>query len=224
MFVRVIWLPVCLSVLLSACVVATRALPQFSEPLSEATRQLIDRNAEFQKDIVKVSDSVYTAVGYAVSPVSMIVGSNGVVIVDTGVDAVSGQAIREDFRQISDKPVVAIVFTHGHGDHTGGVAAFLDSPDVQIWARDGFGDEQRFLNDAGFTIQASRGAMQAGFLLSEDERINNGVAQAYWPDRGGAVFGAGHDAKPNQFVESGREMLSPGRNRSGIGRGQWRNQ
>ena len=142
------------------------------------------------------------------SPVSMIVGTDGVIIVDTGVDAVSGQAIRDDFRRIADKPVVAIVLTHGHGDHTGGASAFLDTPDVQIWARAGFGHEQRFMDEAGITYQKKRGARQAGFLLTADERINNGVAQAYWPDRGGAVFGTSHHFEPNRFVDSGRKKLT----------------
>lgn len=52
---------------------------------SDATRLLKQRTAEFDKDIIKVSESVYTAVGYGVSPVSMIVGTTGVVIVDTGI-------------------------------------------------------------------------------------------------------------------------------------------
>ena len=70
---------------------------------TEASRELKRRNAEFEKDIIKVSDSVYVAVGYAVSPVSMIVGQDGLVIIDTGIDTVSGAEIREDFRKITEK-------------------------------------------------------------------------------------------------------------------------
>ena len=82
---------------------------------SEATRLLTSRNEEFTKEIIKVSDNVYTAVGYAVSPVSMIIGPEGIVIVDTGLDIASGKEIRADFRRIVDKPVKAIVsvsYTH----------------------------------------------------------------------------------------------------------------
>ena len=105
---------------------------------TEATREELKlRNAEFEKDIIKVSDSVYVAVGYAVSAVSMIVGEDGLVIIDTGIDTVSGAEIREDFRKISEKPVVGVVITHGHPDHLGGLAAFVDSGDVQVWARGG---------------------------------------------------------------------------------------
>jgi len=174
----------------------------------DASSQLTKRNAEFEKEIIRVSDSVYTAVGYAVSPVSMIVGTDGVIIVDTGVDAVSGKAIREDFRHIVDKPVKAIIFSHGHGDHIGGASAFLDTPDVQIWARENFGHEQRFLEDAGINIQRRRGAMQAGFLLSPEERINNGVAKAYWPNQGDAVFKAGHKVEPTHQFNNGRKKLT----------------
>ena len=175
---------------------------------SDATRQLKSRNAEFDRDIIRVSDSVYTAVGYGVSPVSMIVGSQGIVIVDTGIDVASSSGIREDFRRLVDKPVKAIIFTHGHGDHTLGAAAFVDTPDVQIWARNGYGHEQRTLEQAGIMIQKRRGVRQAGFALSPAQRINNGIAQAYWPKRKGGVFAGDHRITPTRLVEGQREDLS----------------
>ncbi|MDB4279238.1 alkyl/aryl-sulfatase [Paraglaciecola sp.] len=166
------------------------------------------RSAEFDKDIIKVSESVYTAVGYGVSPVSMIVGNTGIVIVDTGISVESGTQIRADFRAIVDKPVVAIIFTHGHPDHVRGAAAFMDSPDVEVWAREGFDHEHHALEKAGINIQKRRGGMQAGFLLSEEQRINNGIAKAYWPKRKGAIFGADDNVKPTHFLRSDRETLS----------------
>lgn len=175
---------------------------------TEATQLLKQRNAEFRQKIIRVSESVYTAVGYAVSPVSMIVGESGLVIVDTGVDLESSKQIREDFRAISDKPVKAIVFTHGHGDHTHGASAFMDSPDVQVWARKGFGHEQRTLEEAGIYIQKRRGARQAGFSLSPEQRINNGVAKAFWPKRKGGVFAADHHVAPTHLFAGARQPLS----------------
>ena len=189
-----------------AMVIATGSATCVAE--SDATRLLTSRSAEFDKDIIRVSDSVYTAVGYAVSPVSMIVGTNGIVIVDTGVDLESAREIRADFLLIANKPVEAIVFTHGHGDHTHGASAFLDSPDVQIWAREGFGHEQHSLEQAGILIQKRRGARQAGFALSPEQRINNGVAKAYWPNRQGGVFAADHNIAPTHLLDSERQKLS----------------
>ena len=175
---------------------------------SEATRLLTSRNEEFTKEIIKVSDNVYTAVGYAVSPVSMIIGPEGIVIVDTGLDIASGKEIRADFRRIVDKPVKAIVFTHGHPDHTHGAFAFMDTPDVQVWARQGFGHEQHTLEQAGILIQKRRGASQAGFTLSPEQRINNGVAKAFWPNRKGGVFAAGHNIAPTHLFDTERKKLT----------------
>ncbi|NIB38533.1 alkyl/aryl-sulfatase [Pseudomaricurvus alkylphenolicus] len=175
---------------------------------SEQTRLLKQRNAEFNKEIIRVSDRVYTAVGYGVSPVSMIVGAKGLIIVDTGISVESAKAIRADFRKIVDKPVKAIVFTHGHPDHIKGGAAFMDTPDVQVWARTDFGHEQHSLAEAGISIQKRRGAMQAGFLLSAEQRINNGIAKAYWPKRKGGVFAVDKSIAPSHIFDTDRQTIT----------------
>jgi len=51
---------------------------------TEATRRLRALEESFQPAIVRVSESVYTAVGYGRSAFSMIVGSDGVVMIEAG--------------------------------------------------------------------------------------------------------------------------------------------
>lgn len=196
------------SLLISAIMAAFLAVGNVMAMDSDSTRLLISRNAEFNKEILRVSENVYTAVGYAVSPVSMIVGPQGIVIVDAGLDLASSREIRADFRRIVDKPVKAIIFTHGHPDHTHGASAFMDSVDVQVWARDGFPHEQHTLESAGIKIQKTRGKKQAGFVLSPEQRINNGIAKAFWPKRKGGIFGADHKIEPTHLFNSDRQKLN----------------
>lgn len=124
---------------------------------------LTSRNVEFQKEIIQVAPNVYTAVGCGVSTTSMIIGENGLVIIDTQIDPPAANAVLAEFRKITDVPVKGIILTHGHGDHTGGVQVFAAAgEDVQIWARQGFNQESRDLAEAGLTIQKQRGARQGG--------------------------------------------------------------
>lgn len=174
---------------------------------SEATRLLQARSAEFKQEVLTVTDGVYTAVGFSVQPVTMIEGDNGLIIVDAGMDTASATQVLAAFRKISAKPIKALIFTHGHGDHTGGGRVFLENDGVQVWARQGFGEESHKLSSSGLTINNKRGARQAGFLLPPEQRINNGIAQAYWPKRGGAAF---HTAKikPTHWVTEPRQRVT----------------
>jgi len=188
-------------------VVVALSTPNLWGQDSEATRLLKARSAEFEREVIKVTEGVYTAVGYSVQPVSMIVGNDGVIIVDTGMDTVSAEQVLADFRKITDKPVKAIVLTHSHGDHTGGVPVFAGQGTPPIWARSNFGSESGPLHAAGLTFQNVRGARQGGFKLPPEKRINNGVARAYWPQRGGEVFSSGEKIGPTHTFSGRRQSL-----------------
>lgn len=172
-----------------------------------ATQRLTEQSRHFEEQLVQVADDVFTAVGFSVSNVSMIVGNDGVVIIDTGMMIGDAQRIAAEFRKHSDKPVKAIIFTHSHGDHTGGTAAFLGDERPQIWAHENFGSEARPLVAGGVDFQKVRGARQAGFLLPPGDRINNGVAPVRYPERGASAFASGDETKPTHFLKGERQRI-----------------
>jgi len=87
--------------------------------------------AIFAQKIYKVGDNVYSAVGWSICNTIMVVGSQGVVIVDTGADVQSAREVAAEFRKITDKPVVAVIYTCFHSDHINGVKAFVSAKDVR---------------------------------------------------------------------------------------------
>ena len=67
--------------------------------------------------IEKVTDNVYMIPG-AGGNSGVMVAANGVVLVDTKL-ANNGQAILDQIKTVTDKPVTMIINTHTHGDHNG---------------------------------------------------------------------------------------------------------
>lgn len=175
---------------------------------NDATEKLTKQGEQFQEQIIEVAANVHVAVGYSVSNVSMIIGEDGVVIVDTGMMGEAASRIAKEFRKITDKPVKAIIYTHSHGDHTGGAPAFLGDDRPQIWAHINFGSEARPWKAGGLTYQNVRGARQAGFKLPPEQRINNGVAPARYPKRGGEVFSSREGTNPTHFLEGERKTIN----------------
>jgi uncharacterized sulfatase len=196
---------------------ATSAATLLALPLqaqeSAATRQLEELNPSLQRDVVRVSERVYTAVGYSPANISMIIGDDGVIFVDTGMAPSHAAAALAEFRKITDLPTVAIIYTHGHGDHTGGGMILADGGTPQVWARDNFGAEGAAFDSTGLTIQNRRGARQGGFRLPSEQRINNGVAAVFYPPRGddGSVFAGNQQLAPtHRFSEARRSLTIAG--------------
>ena len=68
--------------------------------------------------IEKIKDNLYEITGPGAGNTAAFVTGNGVVLVDTKLPG-SGQAILDKIKTVTDKPVVEIINTHSHPDHTG---------------------------------------------------------------------------------------------------------
>jgi alkyl sulfatase BDS1-like metallo-beta-lactamase superfamily hydrolase len=93
--------------------------------------ELRAHGAIFERKIHEVGDNVYSAVGWSGCNTIMVVGNDGVIIVDTGDGVQWAREVAAEFRTITDKPVRAIIYTCFHIDHMFGVKAFATADDVR---------------------------------------------------------------------------------------------
>jgi glyoxylase-like metal-dependent hydrolase (beta-lactamase superfamily II)/SAM-dependent methyltransferase len=84
--------------------------------------------------LVKVSDRIYASLDYAISNVLYVVTGSSVVVVDTAESTDSAQAAFAEFRKVCPLPISHIIYTHFHGDHTGGATVFHE-PGTQVIAQ-----------------------------------------------------------------------------------------
>jgi glyoxylase-like metal-dependent hydrolase (beta-lactamase superfamily II) len=80
-------------------------------------------------DVEKVTDDVYMLTGVG-GNVAVLVTDEGVVVVDTMTFVRQGAAILARIRSLTDQPVVAVLNTHYHLDHTHGNPAFAPGSKV----------------------------------------------------------------------------------------------
>src|SRR5438552_8344865 len=78
--------------------------------------------------IQKITDRLYMIPGGG-GNTAVFLTANGAVIVDTKL-ANNGQAILDQVKTVSSKPVTLIINTHTHGDHTGSNVFFPATVDV----------------------------------------------------------------------------------------------
>ena len=154
-----------------------------------ASQMLNKQSRQFEQQVVQVTDNVFTAVGFHGANTSMIVGDQGVIIVDTLMGPTSAANAFAALRRYSGKPVKAIIYTHSHGDHTGGANVFAGDDGPAIYAMEGFGSATG-VGEALRPIMTSRGARQFGRRLPAHQATNRGVAAAVTidHDRGGGFL------------------------------------
>ncbi len=102
-------------------------------------------NAEF--GLFKVVDGIYQLRGFDLANITLIEGKTGWIVVDT-LTCRESAAFALDFarKHLGDRPVSAIIITHSHVDHFGGVLGILAAQDgvagtVPIIAPEGFMEE-----------------------------------------------------------------------------------
>ena len=81
--------------------------------------------------LYKVVDGLYQARNNDIANLTIVEGDSGLVIIDCMAGVESAKQGLDLFREhVSDKPVVAVIYTHTHIDHYGGVKGVVDAADV----------------------------------------------------------------------------------------------
>lgn len=153
---------------------------------------LVAQNAQFEKKLHRLTDTVFTAVGFAASNVHLLVGDAGVVVIDTTETTQAAENILAEFRKHCDLPVTTIIYTHSHRDHISGASVFAEGRNVEVIAADDFEsdlvgvDEGRPAPNKALMARTKR---HFGISLPGDERISVGVGPGDRPMKGmGAGF------------------------------------
>lgn len=109
--------------------------PDTANPSLWRQGQLCSKQGLFQ-----VADGIYQVRDLDLSNISFIEGDAGVVVIDPLISTECAAAALSLYReQRGDRPVTAVIYTHSHGDHFGGVRGVVpDGADIPIIAPAGF--------------------------------------------------------------------------------------
>lgn len=155
--------------------------------------------------LYKVTDGVYQLRGFDISNMSLIEGQTGWIIVDpltTKETAAAAIALARE--HLGDKPVAAIIFTHSHIDHFGGVLSVLGAAEsTEIIAPVGFMEEATSENVIAGTTMSRRSMYMYGSQLERSPRghVDSGLGK-------GPALGSPGIAAPTRTITTTGETLT----------------
>lgn len=130
--------------------------------------------------LFKVTDRMYQVRGQDISNITFIEGKTGLIVIDPLVTAGAAKASLDLYYQNRPhKPIVAVIYTHSHTDHYGGVKGIVSEEDVksgkvQIVAPTGFMEEAISENVLLGNIMSRRALYSYGLLLPHTPQGNIG--------------------------------------------------
>ena len=136
--------------------------------------------------LFEVMDGVWQVRGYDISNLTLIAGNSGWILVDVLTTAATAEAcLKLANEQLGERPVKAVIYTHSHADHFGGILGVttpeeVENGDVRIIAPEGFLEEVVNENVIAGAAMARRAMYQFGLFLPPGPRghIDNGLGKA----------------------------------------------
>ncbi|WKD49254.1 alkyl/aryl-sulfatase [Microbulbifer spongiae] len=126
--------------------------------------------------LYRVTPRIYQVRSADLSNISFIEGDSGVIVMDPLISAETAKAALELYRQHrGNRPVVAVIYTHSHVDHYGGVRGVVDEEEVKsgrvkIIAPENFLIEAVSENVFAGNHMARRASFMYGNLISKDPK------------------------------------------------------
>jgi alkyl sulfatase BDS1-like metallo-beta-lactamase superfamily hydrolase len=123
-----------------------RKFNQPGSPAPDTVNPSLWRHAQLNQyaGLFKVTDRIYQVRGYDMALMGIIEGNSGYIIIDTLSTVEESKAARElVYLHMGKKPITAVVITHSHFDHFGGIGGVvgrdeLESGLVKIITPEGF--------------------------------------------------------------------------------------
>jgi alkyl sulfatase BDS1-like metallo-beta-lactamase superfamily hydrolase len=121
--------------------------------------------------LFEVVPGIYQVRGLDLSNITFVEGDEGVIVIDPLISAETAAAALGLYRENrGDRPVTAVIYTHSHADHFGGVKGVVDAGDVAagrvpIVAPEHFLDHAVAENVYAGTAMTRRAAYMYGALL-----------------------------------------------------------
>ncbi len=135
--------------------------------------------------LYKVSDRVWQVRGFDISNVTFVQGDTGWIVIDPLTMKETAQAALALVNEtLGKRPVKAVIYTHSHSDHFGGVRGVVDEADVKagrvaIVAPKGFMEEVAAENILAGNAMSRRAQYQFGIMLppGAEGQITSGIGQ-----------------------------------------------
>jgi alkyl sulfatase BDS1-like metallo-beta-lactamase superfamily hydrolase len=165
-----------------------------------------------QTGLFKVVDGIYQLRGFDIANMTLIEGQTGWIVVDPLTSRESAAAALAFARQhLGDKAVSAVIFTHSHADHFGGVLGVVSPEEVKqrglpVIAPEGFMDEATSENILVGTGMGRRSMYQFGKNLERSAigNLDTGLGKD-------VVYGTLGILQPNVTIhEKSQEMTVDG--------------
>lgn len=136
--------------------------------------------------LFKVTERVYQLRGYDLGNMTLIEGDTGWIVVDPLTVSETTKAAWQFAREhlVGDRPIVAVLFTHSHIDHFGGVLGLPLPEDVRVVAPANFMDEATSENIMAGPAMGRRAVFMYGYGLDRSPRGHVGSGLGKTPPSG----------------------------------------
>jgi alkyl sulfatase BDS1-like metallo-beta-lactamase superfamily hydrolase len=159
--------------------------------------------------LFQVTEGIYQLRGYDLSNMTIIEGETGWIIVDPLTAQETAAAAIDFARQHLDtRPIVAMIFTHSHIDHFGGVLGILTAEgiraeNIRIIAPAGFMEAATSENIIAGTAMGRRAMYMYGKQLARSERghVDSGLGKS-------PAFGTFGLLEPTELIDRTPQTLS----------------
>ncbi|EGR3353098.1 hypothetical protein DMO00_09375 [Vibrio parahaemolyticus] len=157
------------------------------KPSPDTVNPSLWRNAQLNmiNGLFEVTDGIYQVRGYDLSNITFIKGDKGWIVFDPLISQETAKAALDFInKELGERPVTGVFYSHSHLDHFGGVRGVVDEKDVisgkvPIVASLGFTEHAVSENVIAGNAMGRRAVYMYGSMLPRNEKggVNGGLGQ-----------------------------------------------